>query len=718
MKSRSSSRSVRSLDSSRRDSDSDEENAVFEITPGILEEVEEDWEAEDQSSSEQTRPTEDTGAEQRKTDHSDDNEEVKAMRSEPMNDQETAQNHQKTSNFVADDSEDITLVGFTTAVIGEEGQKHEESVLLPFGNLDGQVNGKSNLEEKENCSHLVTYELTTDSCEFDNTGKDTSTDENLPDISPASKPNNEEAEVTIANLSNIDTLPIKANEDLTNDKTQEAHSEKLNGQEKTLFESSVSETNASDQSPVRRVTEDKIHSSCEEEEEEEVEEEVEGGKEEVTDQEEDLEGEAEAGEMGKKSFSFLRKKKQGVLKYSSGEFHEQYEGGGKNKTSAQSSNIKEVDKATKEKTIKNDDAIPDEEQPSMPLRRSPDAEEMVPGRSTDTEDISTGRLGDEDEGVVVPQPAPRHSRRSLTRPVARPRISTTSRNIRGSDSDESSEDEDKEKAIDDVFKEEQSSGVGIVGAVVTRLDSDGEEEVIIGPSTSTQTAFADQDSMASSSADASLVDSTEGLAADQGEDAPFPHYATIEPVEDTAPRGASPVIEITSETSSPAPARDITVPPSENQSMTMSVSESEPISDSTEMWSQTSEHAVNKPWDELAAVTVAVTSMPEPLVPEFTHVSETSSTTSSASSLMSKPTEQQQDIRDLLLDDGPLDDTEEEEKEEGGNLYDKVDIYDESYKNKDWQYRENQQEINAVVQPAPENGELSHNSNDAIMVVL
>lgn len=444
-------------------------------------------------------------------------------------------------------------------------------------------------------------------------------------------------------------------------------------------------------------------------------------------EEEEEESEEEFDEMGKRVFSLSRKKKPGVLKYSSGEFHEQYEAPGKEKAASENSKSKDSKKKPKkdqkkgkkevaeENTVienvhnesaavvqEDQGATSEEDRPSKPPRMRPGAtpEELEVGRASTTSDVSTTPL--EGEDAVRPLPAPRSS---FSRPFSRPKISLSHRvrslEVESDEDDESSLTGDMEVASgadDDAAREEHIVNGGGAGAVVTRVDSDGEEEVFIGgmPSSSmcTQTAFVDQASI-TSSAD----ESTEMSAVQQGNNPQqFRHFATIEPVGNAALRSPSVEVPADNPTLMSGPA-DTLSNLSENQSVAISITESEPLSDSAEFPAHHSEHAINKPWSEVAAVTVSMTTMPEPLVPEFTRVEGDSSTSSSASSLVPcQPIVKEPRSLDSSQDD------DEDNDDDNRNMYDKIDIYDASYKKKDWKYRETDEELRMSAQPDPENG--------------
>ncbi|XP_041466480.1 protein piccolo-like [Lytechinus variegatus] len=688
-KSHRSSNSVRSQGSSRLGSDSEDECGVFEIQPDIPEEDEEAEEARLHKHS--------TGP--------DDEDHLK----EQNNRFSVFADLQEREGHIAENNEDIVLVSLKAGVQdkseieNEIEAKHSDQIVSDNGN---NISQECNEEQSASNSVVVVGQVED------------------PVASEKDKDTTENTEDPLKVQVDVDVTKVDEHVGLTAQDIPVSYPEELEVREPEGI-SEIEEV---------KTQENQTHQKREE---------VEGslGRELSSGGEN---SEEEFDEMGKRVFSLSRKKKPGVLKYSSGEFHEQYEGAGQEKSVPENSKSKDhkkkpkkdQKKGKKEVTEENNviedvhdesaaackeelGASSDEDRPSKPPRMRPGAtpEELEVGRASTTSDVSTGPL--EGEDTVRPMPSPR-----VSLPVpSRPKISLSHRV--GSLSSQSDDDQntsiindDEEAAIDatsDSFREDHTvNGVG-AGAIVTRVDSDGEEEVFIGgmPSTSmcTQTAFADQASL-TSSADGSQ----EVRTLQQGNnDQQFRHFATIEPVGDAAQKKESPSADVLADSSTlmSGPTDTLTTL-SENQSITISITESEPLSDSTEFLSQPSEHALNKPWSEVAAVTVAVTTMPEPLVPEFTRVEGDSSTTSSSSSLVPcQPSAQENTSLDSSQDDCEEDD-EDDDDDDTRNMYDKIDIYDESYKKKDWKYRETEKEIRMITQPDPENDDEAAEAKDTV----
>ncbi|XP_072175941.1 uncharacterized protein [Diadema setosum] len=476
---------------------------------------------------------------------------------------------------------------------------------------------------------------------------------------------------------------------------------------------------------------------------------------EAVDKQEDSGEEEEFDEMGKRIFSLSRKKKKSALKYSAGEFHEQYETsrkGGTSQDDIKSKDVKQKLKKGKKSEPEVDDIrdevkeeIFDEERPCKPPRMRPSAtaEELEVGRSS-VSDVSTSPLPEEREGPHPrphPRPAPRLSLTNInvtddskdssndTAPIPSPRKSLSSRSTSTSEISlpTSVLPGDRASVVgDEVFREEQPVMAGSVGAIVTRVDTDGEEEMFIGglPSSATQTAFADQDSVASSSAAAIELNEASSTQVNQT----FHHFATIEPVAGNVPEASHPAIEAEAETKSASPVYSDSLMTSDNPSISISNAELEPRPDDADHGEQTPEHPTESPWNEMAAVKVGVRSMPEPLVPEFTHIEGDSSTSSTASSVIYGPaaeplaessagaggqSEKNIDVGDAEDEDDDDDDEEDEELDDT-NLYDRIDIYDDSYKKKDWKYRESAEELSYAAQPVPENDAEAAEAKDTI----
>ncbi|XP_071479940.1 uncharacterized protein [Diadema antillarum] len=474
---------------------------------------------------------------------------------------------------------------------------------------------------------------------------------------------------------------------------------------------------------------------------------------EAVDEEEDPGEEEEFDEMGKRIFSFSRKKKKSALKYSAGEFHEQYETSRKGGTSQDDTESKDVKQKLK-KGKKSEPEIEDihdegkeeifaEERPSKPPRMRPSAtaEELEVGRSS-ISDVSTSPLPGERESPRPhpPRPAPRLSLTNInvtddskdsskdTAPVPSPRKSLSSRSTSTSEISlpTSVLPGDRASVVgDEVFHEEQPVMAGSIGAIVTRVDTDGEEEMFIGglPSSATQTAFADQDSVTSSSAAATEVEEASSAQVNQT----FHHFATIEPVAGNVPEASHPATEAETETKSATPVYSDSLMTSDNPSISISNAESEPRPDDAECGERPPEHPTESAWNEMAAVKVGVTSMPEPLVPEFTHIEGDSSTSSTASSVIYGPaaeplaeslasagdqSEKNIDVGDA--EDEDEDDDDDDEELDDTNLYDQIDIYDDSYKKKDWKYRESAEELSYAAQPVPENDAEAAEAKDTI----
>lgn len=665
------SQSVRSQASSRLGSDSEDECGVFEVQPEIAEEDEE--EAETRVHAESSDPDE------------EDNLKGQNSRVSVFADLQEKEGH------IAENDGDIVLVSLIAAAQGnseveEDTKATENDQVVP-------VQEHSSIQEPivdQGDDHIAIQ-------------KDTRTPENTED---PLKADIEVGETTIGEYVELaaEDIPLSSSEELEIKQSGVSQdiegSKETKGQEQQEFQ----EREDTKGELAQELTEEGKEASEEEEESEE-----------------------EFDEMGKRVFSLSRKKKPGVLKYSSGEFHEQYEAPGKEKAASENSKSKDSKKKPKkdpkkgkkevaeENTVienvhsksaavvqEDEGATSEEDRPSKPPRMRPGAtpEELEVGRASTTSDVSTTPL--EGEDAVRPLPAPRSS---FSRPFSRPKISLSHRvrslEVESDEDDESSLTGDTEVASgadDDASREEHIVNGGGAGAVVTRVDSDGEEEVFIGgmPSSSmcTQTAFVDQTSV-TSSAD----ESTETNATQQGNNPQqFRHFATIEPVGNAALRSPSVEVPADNPTLMSGPA-DTLSNLSENQSVAISITESEPLSDSAEFPAHHSEHAINKPWSEVAAVTVSMTTMPEPLVPEFTRVEGDSSTSSSASSLVPcQPIVKEPRSLDSSQDD------DEDNDDDNRNMYDKIDIYDASYKKKDWKYRETDEELRMSAQPDPENG--------------
>lgn len=665
------SQSVRSQASSRLGSDSEDECGVFEVQPQIAEEDEE--EAETRVHAESSDPDE------------EDNLKGQNSRVSVFADLQEKEGH------IAENDGDIVLVSLIAAAQGnseveEDTKATENDQVVP-------VQEHSSIQEPivdQGDDHIAIQ-------------KDTRTPENTED---PLKADIEVGETTIGEYVELaaEDIPLSSSEELEIKQSGVSQdiegSKETKGQEQQEFQ----EREDTKGELAQELTEEGKEASEEEEESEE-----------------------EFDEMGKRVFSLSRKKKPGVLKYSSGEFHEQYEASGKEKAASENSKSKDSKKKAKkdpkkgkkevaeENTVienvhsksaavvqEDEGATSEEDRPSKPPRMRPGAtpEELEVGRASTTSDVSTTPL--EGEDAVRPLPAPRSS---FSRPFSRPKISLSHRvrslEVESDEDDESSLTGDTEVASgadDDASREEHIVNGGGAGAVVTRVDSDGEEEVFIGgmPSSSmcTQTAFVDQTSV-TSSAD----ESTETNATQQGNNPQqFRHFATIEPVGNAALRSPSVEVPPDNPTLMSGPA-DTLSNLSENQSVAISITESEPLSDSAEFPAHHSEHAINKPWSEVAAVTVSMTTMPEPLVPEFTRVEGDSSTSSSASSLVPcQPIVKEPRSLDSSQDD------DEDNDDDNRNMYDKIDIYDASYKKKDWKYRETDEELRMSAQPDPENG--------------
>ena len=671
------SQSIRSQGSSRLGSDSEDECGVFEVQPEIAE--------EDEEKTEETRVHAESSDPEEKDNLKGQNSHVSVFADLQEKEGQIAEN-------------DIVLVSLTANAQGnseveEDTNAKENDQVVPVQEHSSiqeptveQSKSSSVVVEGQGDDHIAVQ-------------KDTRTPENTEDPSKAEI---EVGETTIGEYVELaaEDIPVSSSKELEI---------KQSGVNQEIGERK--ETKGQEQQELQERGDAK------------------GGLAQELTEEEEEESEEEFDEMGKRVFSLSRKKKPGVLKYSSGEFHEQYEASGKEKTVSENSKSKDSKKKTKkdpkkgkkevteENTVienvhsksaavvqEDQGATSEEDRPSKPPRMRPGAtpEELEVGRASTTSDVSTTPL--EGEDAVRPLPAPRSS---FSRPFSRPKISLSHRvrslEVESDEDDESSLTGDMEVASgadDDASREEHIVNGGGAGAVVTRVDSDGEEEVFIGgmPSSSmcTQTAFVDQASI-TSSAD----ESTEMSALQQGNNPQqFRHFATIEPVGNAALRSPSVEVPADNPTLMAGPA-DTLSNLSENQSVAISITESEPLSDSAEFPAHHSEHAINKPWSEVAAVTVSVTTMPEPLVPEFTRVEGDSSTSSSASSLVPcQPIVKEP----RSLDSSQDDDEDNNDDDDNRNMYDKIDIYDASYKKKDWKYRETDEELRMSAQPDPENG--------------
>ncbi|XP_030830180.1 titin homolog [Strongylocentrotus purpuratus] len=691
------SQSVRSQGSSRLGSDSEDECGVFEVQPEIAE--------EDEEEAEETRVHAETS-------DPDEKDNLKGQNSSisDFGDLQEKEGH------IAENDEDIVLVSLTAAAQGnteveEDTKAKENDQVVPLQEHSSiqeptveQSKSSSAVVEGQGDNHIALQ-------------KDTRTPENTDDPSNAEI---EVGETTIGEYVDLAAedihVPVSSSEELEINQSGVSQEIEKSKETKGQEQQELQEREDAKEELAQELTEEGRGASEEEEESEE-----------------------EFDEMGKRVFSLSRKKKPGVLKYSSGEFHEQYEASGKEKAVSENSKSKDSKKKPKKDPKKgkkevaeenssvienvhsksaavqeDQGATSEEDRPSKPPRMRPGAtpEELEVGRASTTSDVSTTPL--EGEVAVRPLPAPRSS---VSRSFSRPKISLSHRvrsvNVESDEDDESSLTGDMEVASgaeDDASREEHIVNGGGAGAVVTRVDSDGEEEVFIGgmPSSSmcTQTAFVDQTSIA-----LSADEPTEMSALQQGNNPQqFRHFATIEPVGNAALRSPSVEVPAGNPTLISGPA-DTLSNLSENQSVAISITESEPLSDSAECLSQRSEHAINKPWSEVAAVTVSVTTMPEPLVPQFTRVEGDSSTSSSSSSLVPcQPIVKEP----RSLDSSQDDDEDNDDDDDNRNMYDKIDIYDAGYKKKDWKYRETDEELRMSAQPDPENDAEADEAKDTI----